>query len=321
MAGSSRCGAGQRVPVTTAFALVVMFLIPGSALAAGGQAIVSATIPVGAYEVTDGQHGHELAVDGFGCLLVPGKPALPARIFAIAIPPGAEVADVTFDAGVGVTLPGSYQVRPAPLPRVIGEEDPALYAADQAEYEQNNNAVYGSDAPYPPNTVEFVCTAGYRKYNLVDVRVAPFTYHPLSGRLVYHPDITVQVHYELSETPAPALVDNLTSTERVAEEIILNYEQAASWYDGGDPAGRGLHDYVIITLDTLTAALVPLADWETAKGRNVEVVTTSWINSNYSGYDLAEKMRNFLRDKYPSEEWGITDVLFVGTYGDVPMRR
>ena len=32
-------------------------------------------------------------------------------------------------------------------------------------------------------------------------------------------------------------------------------------------------------------------------------------------------MRNFLRDKYPSSEWGIEDVCLVGHYDDVPMRR
>jgi len=62
-------------------------------------------------------------------------------------------------------------------------------------------------------------------------------------------------------------------------------------------------------------------NWEIGKGRSVNVVTTSWINSNYTGYDLAEKMRNFLRDKYPSGEWGIEDVLLAGDYDDVPMRR
>ena len=64
-----------------------------------------------------------------------------------------------------------------------------------------------------------------------------------------------------------------------------------------------------------------MVDWEISKGRTVEVVTTSWISSNYAGYDLAEKIRNFLRDKYPSEEWGIEDVLLIGHYDDVPMRR
>ena len=78
---------------------------------------------------------------------------------------------------------------------------------------------------------------------------------------------------------------------------------------------------MIITLDTLTTAIQPLVTWETAKGRNVYVATTTWIDANYTGYDLAEKMRNFLRDKYPTSEWGIEDVCLIGHYDDVPMRR
>jgi len=64
-----------------------------------------------------------------------------------------------------------------------------------------------------------------------------------------------------------------------------------------------------------------LVDWEEVKGRSVKVVTTSWINSNYDGYDLAEKIRNFLRDKYPSSEWGIEYVCLIGDYDDVMIRR
>ena len=39
------------------------------------------------------------------------------------------------------------------------------------------------------------------------------------------------------------------------------------------------------------------------------------------GPDLAAKIRHFLWEKYPSEEWGIEDVLLVGHYQNVPMRR
>ncbi len=314
-------GMEHRLIHVTAVALAVVLLVPTSTFAVAEQATVSVTIPVEMYEVTDTERGHELAVEGFGYLLVPGKPALPSRIFAVAIPPGAKVAQVTFDAGEGVLLPGTYQVPPAPLPRVPGDEDPALYAADRARYEKNYDAVYGSDEPYPRNVVEFVRAAGYRGHNLADVRVTPFTYHPQSGRLTYHPEITVHVRYTLPETAPAVIVDNLVRTERIAREIIVNYEQSASWHSDGAAAGRGLHDFVIITLDSLVSAVTPLVDWEITKGRTVEVVTTSWISANYSGYDLAEKMRNFLRDKYPSGEWGIEDVLLVGDYDDVPMRR
>ena len=273
------------------------------------------------YEIADARQGHEILVEDFGYLLVPGKPKLPARIFAFAIPPGAEVVEVTYDRGQGIVLPGAYEIAPGPLTRVIGQENPSVYQQRQRVYEENYAAVYGGDDPYPQDVVEFVRTAGYRKYDLVDVRVTPFTYRPLSRELTYWPDITVQIRYRLADNGDAPMVDNLARTERMAEEVIANYEQAGSWYPAEKSGDRGLHDFVIITLDSLTSSVTPLVNWEISKGRTVEVVTTTWIAANYTGYDLAEMMRNFLRDKYPSGEWGIEDVLLVGHYDDVPMRR
>jgi len=116
------------------------------------------------------------------------------------------------------------------------------------------------------------------------------------------------------------MFDEVKSFEQKASDFILNHETAKEWYPPGQ-SGRDTYDYVIITLDSLTSSVEDLADWESAKGRSVNVVTTTWISSNYNGYDLAEKIRNFLRDKYPSNEWGIEYVCLVGHYDDVSIRR
>jgi len=279
-------------------------------------------IPVGDYRIENVKGQPEITVEGFGRNLVPGMPDLPSRIFAIAVPPGARVESITYQSGEEIVLPGTHQVEPCPLPRVIGREDPRIYERDQQRYERNRRSVYESDAPYPARLAELEGSAGYRKYDLVDVRVNPITYRPLSGTLTYHPEISVQIEYRLDEKGRRPVIDNLVRTEAVAREIILNYDQAQSWYPQGPARQKGLYDFVIITTDALVTTVDTLADWETAKGRNVNVVTVSWINSNYSGgYDTAENIRNFLRDKYPSVEWGIEDVLIVGHYDDVPMRR
>jgi len=312
--------------VCAAMAVLMVSLMcwcaPTSAADGSETESIAVAIPVGDYEITSTRQGQEVSVDGYGSLLVPGKPKLPSKIFAIAIPPGAVFDGVNYDLGKGVILPGTYEIRPTPLPRVIGEEDPALRERDLQRYEQNFKQAYESNDAYPASAVEFVRTAGYRRYNLVDVRVTPLQYHPVSGRLVYYPNIKVDVRYRLSGQPRSVMVDHLPRTERVAEEIVLNHAQAGAWYAAPRGGDRGLHDFVIITLDYLTSSVTSLVNSETSKGRNVEVVTTSWINTNYpGGYDLAENMRNFLRDKYPSGEWGIEDVLLVGHYDDVPMRR
>ncbi|HUU83700.1 MAG TPA: C25 family cysteine peptidase [Phycisphaerae bacterium] len=322
-----------------AVGLVVGFLISGLVVAAGGgpaaagvedgpavaqapaDGCVSVTISAGAYRIEQTVGGAVPTVDGFGSLRVAGKPRLPSKIFAVAIPPGAEVVEVTFDAVASEILPGAYEVAPTPLSRVIGQEDPQVLAGRQAEYEANHRSVYTNDDAYPAATAELVRLAGFRRYNLVDVRVTPFSYRPMSGRLVYHPEVTVHVHYAPAEVRSGAVDDHSARAERLAQELIVNHQQALDWYPQERAEVRGLYDYVIITLDSLTSAVTPLVNWETAKGRTVQVVTTTWIDSNYTGYDQAERMRNFLRDKYPSGEWGIEDVLIVGHYDDVPMRR
>jgi len=309
--------------VSLLFALMCLITSSGSVTAdPRPQGHIEVPIPVGAYEIQDTQQGQKVSVEHFGRRLVPGKPDLPSKIFALAIPPGAEQVDISYHTGPGIVLPGSYQIPPASLPRVIGREDPAVYERERKTYQENYRSVYGGDEPYPREVAEFVRTAGYRQYHLVDVRVTPFRYEPLSRRLTYYPDVTVSVTYRFSEKDGAFPADHLVRTEKTAGEIILNYDQAQGWYATAASPGKGLHDFVIITTAACTSAVQPLADWEASKGRTVRVVTTSWIAANYSGgYDLAENMRNFLRDKYPSGEWGIEDVLLVGHYDDVPMRR
>ena len=282
---------------------------------------ISVTIPVGDYDITNNGQEIEIFLDGFGRSLIAGTPSLPSRIFAIAIPPGANILDVSFESGEGILIPEISYIQPVPISRVVGEENPQLYEQQQIKYVENFNLVYSRNDPYPESIGEFVRTAGYRKYNLVDVRITPFSYQPLSGEVIYYPEITVDIKYTIPEKGIELMDDVLRATEKIAEEIIINYDQTKKWYPQNAIVGNGLHDYVIITLDSLTSSVTSLVDWETTKGRNVEVVTTSWISSNYEGYDLAEKMRNFLREKMPSGEWGIETVLLVGDYGDVPMRR
>jgi len=79
--------------------------------------------------------------------------------------------------------------------------------------------------------------------------------------------------------------------------------------------------YIIITDDDLKNAVISsdFIDWKTSIGYNVIIVsiTDTEIN-NQPGVDLAEQIRNFLRQYYT--EWSIKYVLFVGNYERIPMR-
>jgi hypothetical protein len=307
--------------------MVCAALASANSLLADNQGItekngmISVHIPLGTYDISDVDIYQEVTIEGYGRLLIPGKPNLPSKIFSIAIPPGAQVSDVAFDSGNQLMLPGVYRIAPCRLPRVIGQEDSDQYARDLHQYEENYQSIYGDNDIYPPSIGQVVGMGGYRKYNLVDVRITPFLYYPISGKLMYYQDIIVTIHYTYPDgfSIKNIMNDNLKETELIANQMILNYDQAKTWYPN-NPSNKDQYDYIIITLDSLTSSVTPLVEWETAKGRSVNVITTSWISSNYEGYDLAAKMRAFLREKYPSDGWGIQYVCLIGHWDDVPMR-
>ncbi|MBN1349251.1 T9SS type A sorting domain-containing protein [candidate division KSB1 bacterium] len=89
-------------------------------------------------------------------------------------------------------------------------------------------------------------------------------------------------------------------------------------YSGSQTIDR--NDYVIIVGSTdLVNAVDTLKTWKEEIGYNVAVVTTSDIYNQYSG-DNAERIWNFLHDRYDREVWGIQYVLLVGDIDRIPMR-
>jgi len=280
------------------------------------------TVTTDHYTILENDQEEEIRIAGFGSLLEPGKPKLPRRIFAVAIPPRTRMTAVTVEPLESVILDGTFRLAPAPLRRVIGREDPATLARQKEIMRRHHDSVYGSDDPYPAEAGVFVRTAAYRKYNLVDVSIHPLTYQPRSGKVTWHRRIQIKISYEENrEGGHLPLSDFHPSTEKTAREIILNYEQAASWYpETREESGKDLKDFVLITPAALESAVSSLVAGEQEKGRSPEVVTVEWIDGQYSGTDQAARIRQFLREKYPTSEWGIRDVLIVGHHNEVAMR-
>jgi len=281
---------------------------------------ISVSIEIPTYSITKTPKGEKILVEDFGRLSEPGEPYLPSKIVSIAIPPSATFVGLTVDLGEQRTIPGSHDICPIE-PSALPPEHSDLVKEQAEKYQSSVTSIYSSDAPYPSQIVTLKGTSGYREYNLVDIQVSPFVYTPCVGIINYYPQITLHVSYQLPEQEDRKLHDYSSFTDKIAQHIILNYDRAQQWYYTQHPSTADQYDYVIITLDSLVETVEPLVQWEMEKGRTVRVVTKTWIESEYSGYDTAEKMRNFLRDKYPVEQWGVQDVLIIGHYDDIPLRK
>lgn len=306
-----------------AFTVICILVAPGFA-AQSDTSFVEVTIETRDYALSTRESVNSVTIPGFGNFTEPGKPKLPSRIFACAIPPGSAVLSVEIEAGPESILPGKYIIPPTAIPKRISSEKNVVDTDEQKNYEQNYRMVYTRDEPYPTKSGEMVRSASYRRYNLVDVKITPFSYRPLSGKLIFHSRMTVRIHYRPSDTVVSddVLYDYLPRTEKIAREIIHNYDEAQQWY----PAPRminpaELHSLVIIAPDYLVPAVNSFMIFQQTIGLNPVITPLNWIDTNFEGVDLAEKMRNFLRNYYPSTKWGIENVLLIGDHTQTPMRK
>ena len=112
--------------------------------------------------------------------------------------------------------------------------------------------------------------------------------------------------------------DLSAGADKYAESILENFEQAGEWYPDPQIEGSRTDGFLIITTQALEDAVQPLENWERIKGRAVTVVTVEAIDAVYGDTDRAARIRHYLRDNWAA--LGLTDVLLVGDYADLPMR-
>ncbi len=298
--------------------LTAVSLCPGLSEARQGQLTISLT--ANDYHILPGEDDfHQVQMEDFGSLLIPGKPQLPARTFSIALPPEAQVISVTVQPEPAAPIAGEFHIAPAPpsLP-LTAESD--LVVLKKIQWEQAYHSCYNSDQLFPEQPVLEMGTGAVRRYHFLRVAFFPLAYQPLSRRLWFTPRVEVQIDYRLAEgiLEQKGLLQDMAA-ERLADQILVNYNQAKSWYPRPEMS-KSLYDYVIITPPSLAPAVAPLMNWKMAIGRTPHVVTTAWIDSAYAGDDLPQKIRTFLREKYPQGQWGIQDVLIVADTDSIPMR-
>ena len=291
---------------------------------------ITIVVQSGNYRIVPGDDGERIVMEGSGNWMEPGKPMLPKRNVLIALPPGARVERVEAIGLGGAILSGSHRIAPTPriVPLAGSPYRQELMVEIQREWEENNRTVYSTDEAYPEQIWRVTGSGGLREYSYASVSICPFSYRPLSGRLMHYDAVQITVHFSIPSRPASQTkeIEKLMHdrlAERKASELFVNYNQIKDLYQTEQAITdiQETYDYVIITTAFLAEAISSsdFITWKTSLGYSVRtVLVTDPEIAGQSGIDLAEQMRNFLRSYYGT--WGIQYVLFVGDYADVPMR-
>ncbi len=159
-----------------------------------------------------------------------------------------------------------------------------------------------------PRAIESRTVIGNRE--VLTIGMIPFDIDSASGQATGFASITVE--FSGSEN---LLVSQLSSSKQLMELTQVDTKSRVN--KSAAALGSGAPEYLIVTGQTLADAFAPLAKWKTMKGLTAETVTMDEVLAMSTGIDDAEKLRNFLIDKYNS---GTRYVLLGGDETVVPIR-
>lgn len=250
-----------------------------------------------------------------------GTPWLPEVVVRVMIPPNSEVVDVSVNWS-DILL--AEHVRPIPA------QEPVPLSATSAVVTGVDEARYISQPLWPASRYEVAPLETMRGFTMQPVVLRPFSWRTGDGSLFLATNMTIQVRYR-----AAAGIDDMASTQvasphfifdQLARQMVLNPDEANGYQmmatDEEPLAGC---DYLVITSSALSNSFERLAAYHrTNDNVTARVITTSWIDSSYSGTkpsggsDQQTRIRNAIIDFVDNQ--GTTYVVLGGDNTVVPDR-
>ncbi|MEW6557927.1 MAG: C25 family cysteine peptidase [Elusimicrobiota bacterium] len=249
-----------------------------------------------------------------------GEPQLPVKYMKFIIPAGTEIAKIKIISAKKKEIRGEYNIYPAQAPVPFSRPELFKFTAPKEE-------IYSSSQIYPAEIVESLGNEYLDGVNITAVGVYPVQYIPLKKKLVFNQEIEFQLILKASAKKPKIFGKEIKKKLRSwLEKTVSNPEDIDRYIDSykdflpekGSKLAPGNYAYVIITNQLLEGDFHPLVDWKTKKGVRTKVVTREWIEVNYTGTDVPEKIRNFIIDAHST--WGTVWVLLGGDVSVIPTR-
>ncbi len=235
-----------------------------------------------------------------------GYPNLPAVPRCYVIPQGTSVTNVEVTNITTINLGRTV----FPIPTMI-----LPLSGDLPEFPNYaERCLDGMSSLFPSSQIAGFKTGTKTGYRLGSYSFVPFIYNQQIGELflITSADINLIYHHD-SEAPVYNLSeDQVELAKSVISTFVDNTEMLEVW----SPAQRAETDddvdVVVIGYAQQSEQLDDLVEMHFDWGYSSECVTIQWINANVAGFDIQEKIRNYLKNLYE-----ISGLQFVVMCGDV----
>lgn len=205
-------------------------------------------------------------IEGFGKINDVGKPAVPQRIYSIAVPRGA-TPRINILKLKSRKLKG-FKIHPALEPPLdkIGAPEPEFTIDTQ---------FYSSDQLYPESPVSIVGIRKMRGIEIARICIAPVQFNPVDSELVVHSQIAFRVTFEGANEEISL---NTPLLRKTLPNIVAN---PAIFKDERSTDGSTDQRVLIVSTSTFEQAVDSLAIWKSQTGYRVfTVVLSEWTGSD-----------------------------------------
>lgn len=235
----------------------------------------------------------------------PGEPLLPVRPVTLVIPPGAREVGFEVVGGREVEL---ARLSPAPVrrPRPFSDGDPL---PDRVE-----GPIYSGSGPWPQEPTRRTHVGRMSGYTLASAVLSPLRWDPATESLSGYRELTLRVTWEGTEPVRSGQRNRRLAASRLSGWVDNPQDLSAF----APAAGAESLDYLVITSEDYADSFAELVDYKSATGISAELVHIEDILVGSSGWDDAEKLRNYIIDRYNDD--GISYVLLGGDGSVVPTR-
>lgn len=256
-----------------------------------------------------------------------GAPILPVKTSKIFIPANEKVVSIDIDFGSLITIEGSYLIQHGTTPHPLSFKGPV-------NVDKSDPSIYETNAMYPPNIYRSMRPQFLHGVKIVLVDLVPVLYNPFEGQLKYYEWLKVRAITEKQKRPdqvMPFKNSNrnrkriLRTIENNDDFLMLHPDSELERPAKGLPmaekffSSEATRQYVVITTEDLAPAFEILTNHRASSeggGYTTHIEYIDNIDANYPGVDLAEKMRNFIKEMYTNH--GTQYVLLGGDSDGVP---
>jgi len=241
----------------------------------------------------------------------PGSPLLPNVPIYLLLPNKAinyEIKIIDYDYEI-INL--DKKIYPAQLPRPISEKK-------EIPFVPINEKVYNSEI-YPQEIFKKLPLGIKSNFKIAPLILYPLQYLPKENKLKFYKKITLEITCETDEKEELFLTPSQYQTFLPEIEYLIFNKEDIKRFSPNIKSIQNEIDYLIITTDALIPYFNPFINWQKKKGLKVDIKSTAYIQNNYPGRDLQEKIRNFVIDNFNNR--GLKYLLLAGDNAQVPARR